>query len=73
MDRLADCALEQTHIDVITPEGQTRTIALLTGGINGLLRYAACPKCLSAPENCREMKFVFLFSKFILRHLEVKG
>lgn len=38
-DKIVDGALEQIHIDVQTPEGQTETDVLLTGGANGSLRY----------------------------------
>lgn len=36
---LAYGALEQIHVDVQTPEGQTQTDVLLTGGRNRSLRY----------------------------------
>jgi WD repeat-containing protein 21A len=38
-DKIVDGALEQIHIGVQTPEGQTETDVLLTGGVNGSLRY----------------------------------
>jgi WD repeat-containing protein 21A len=38
-DKIVDGALEQIHVDVQTPEGQTETDVLLTGGVNGSLRY----------------------------------
>ncbi len=38
-DKIVDAALEQIHIDVQTPEGQTEKDLLLAGGVNGSLRY----------------------------------
>lgn len=38
-DKIVDGALEQIHVDVQTPEGQIEIDALLTGGVNGSLRY----------------------------------
>lgn len=37
--KLVDGALEQIYATVQTPEGRTQTDLLLTGGINGSLRY----------------------------------
>lgn len=39
VEKDADCSLAQLHITVETPEGQCTTDALLTGGMNGSLRY----------------------------------
>lgn len=36
-DRIADAALESIQVNLQTPEGQTETEALLTGGVNGSL------------------------------------
>ncbi|GMY35078.1 ddb1- and cul4-associated factor 4 [Fagus crenata] len=36
-DKIVDAALEQIHIDVQTPEGQTEKDLLLAGGVNGSL------------------------------------
>ncbi|KAF8412632.1 hypothetical protein HHK36_000601 [Tetracentron sinense] len=36
-DRIGDGALEQLHVDILTPEGQNETDVLLTGSINGSL------------------------------------
>lgn len=41
-EKIGDSALERIHIDVQTQEGQTKTDVLLTGGINGSLRYIYC-------------------------------
>lgn len=38
----ADGSLEQIYAGVQTPEGQIQTDILLTGGINGSLRYRQC-------------------------------
>lgn len=36
---MSDGALDQMHIDIYTPEGQTEVDVLIAGGINGSLRY----------------------------------
>ncbi|CAK7335949.1 unnamed protein product [Dovyalis caffra] len=36
-ERIADSALDQIHIDIHTPEGQTGADCLITGGVNGSL------------------------------------
>lgn len=38
-EKIGDSALERIHVDVQTLEGQTKTDVLLTGGINGSLRF----------------------------------
>ena len=38
-DKIVDGALEQMHIDVETPEGQTEKDFLLAGSVNGSLSY----------------------------------
>ncbi|XP_059437327.1 uncharacterized protein LOC132170380 isoform X2 [Corylus avellana] len=43
-DKIVDGALEQIHIDVQTPEGQTETDVLLTGGANGSLSFVEVGK-----------------------------
>ncbi|GAV75061.1 hypothetical protein CFOL_v3_18540, partial [Cephalotus follicularis] len=43
-EMMADGALEQIHIDLQTPEGQTGTDILLTGSSNGSLRFAEVGK-----------------------------
>ncbi|XP_041027393.1 DDB1- and CUL4-associated factor 4 [Juglans microcarpa x Juglans regia] len=43
-DKIADGALEQMHVDVQTPEGQTETDVLLTGGLNGSLSFVEVGK-----------------------------
>ncbi|XP_062162975.1 uncharacterized protein LOC133869896 [Alnus glutinosa] len=43
-DKIVDGALEQIHIDVQTPEGQTETDVLLTGGVNGSLSFVEVGK-----------------------------
>ncbi|KAI3440292.1 uncharacterized protein J3R85_003927 [Psidium guajava] len=43
-DKIADGALEQMHLCIITPEGQTATFGLLAGGRNGSLSFCEVGK-----------------------------
>lgn len=38
-EKIADSAMDQIHIDIHTAEGQTEANVLITGGVNGSLRY----------------------------------
>lgn len=39
-NKIADCALEQVHVDMDMPDGAVRTEILLAGGLNGSFWYA---------------------------------
>lgn len=41
-DKIADGALEQMRLRIMTPEGETAMVGLLAGGKNGSLRCGAC-------------------------------
>lgn len=41
-EKIADSAMDQIHIDIHTAEGQTEANVLITGGVNGSLRYYWC-------------------------------